>query len=140
MAQESLSATGFGVRLVFAQLLVLATVNPTGYSYLHWFLSSMPHLHAGHALAGVVLLAGWILYVNATLRSMGAVGVLLIVGFFASLVWLAVERGWLALGNAPALAWIGLIAAGVVLGIGMSWSFFARRLSGQSDVDEVNRH
>ena len=63
---------------------------------------------------------------------------LLLLALFAALVWLAVEQGWLQLGANRAMAWIGLVAAGLILGVGMCWSFVRRRLSGQADVDQVD--
>jgi hypothetical protein len=34
-----------------------------------------------------------------------------------------------------ALVWIGLVIAGVVLGIGLSWSLVRARVTGQVEVD-----
>jgi hypothetical protein len=78
--------------------------------------------------------------VTATLRSLGLFGVTLLAALMAALVWLAVQNGWLHLGGGSVLAWIAVIATGLILGVGMCWSFVRRRLSGQADVDEVHGH
>lgn len=124
--------------MLVAIALVLATFNPSGHSFFHWVAQSFPQVHAANALVGLVLLIGWVVYLNATLRSLGMLGIALVVAFFAALVWFAVEHGWLAFGANNALIWVVLIIAGLVLGIGMCWSYFRHEMSGQTDVDELN--
>lgn len=138
MVKDSLSAVGVLWRMLAAILLVLITFNPSGWSFFHWIAQDFPHIHALNALVALLLLIPWVVYLNATLRSLGLLGITLVVAFFATLVWFAVEHGWLRLGQGTALVWIVLVIAGLVLGIGMCWSFFRRGLSGQADVDEVN--
>jgi hypothetical protein len=65
-------------------------------------------------------------------------GVGLLVALFTALIWLAVSRGWLQLSSGSAWSWTAILVLGLVLGIGMCWSFVRRRLSGQADVDEVH--
>ena len=126
------------IRLVFAVVLVAATFNPTGVSYVHWaeraWESEMPLV----VLAGLVLLVGYIVYVRATLRSIGVVGVALILAIFAALVWVAIDYGLLTLGDRALTEWLLIAAMSLVLGIGLSWSIIRRRLSGQADVDDVD--
>lgn len=138
MADESLGPIGFALRFLFALVLVLATFNPTGYSYFHWIATDFPAIDAVKALAGVVLLIGWVVFLTATLRSLGAIGVILALAFFAALVWVAVQFGWLEAQNTRSFLWIGLVVASAILAMGMSWSHIRRRLTGQADVDEVD--
>ena len=56
-------------------------------------------------------------------------GLLLLIG------WIT---GWLHLNGGSAVAWVAVIVTGLILGVGMCWSFVRRRLSGQTDVDEVH--
>ncbi|MFT3906295.1 MAG: DUF6524 family protein [Steroidobacteraceae bacterium] len=140
MAQDTLGARGALLRMLAAILLVLLSFNPSGYSFYHWIARDFPQFHAGNALVALLLLIGWVVYLNATLRSLGVLGITLVLAFFATLVWFAVEHGWLKLGQGPAFLWVVLIIAGLVLGIGMCWSYVRRRLSGQADVDDVNLH
>ena len=133
-----MGASGALARILAALALVLATLNPSGYSYSHWLVQGFPHVTAAQAVVGLLLLICWVVYVTATLRSLGLFGVTLLLALFAALVWLAVQNGWLHLSGGSALAWIAVIATGLILGVGMCWSFMRRRLSGQTDVDEVH--
>ncbi|MBV6423250.1 MAG: hypothetical protein NAOJABEB_01040 [Steroidobacteraceae bacterium] len=138
MADDSFSVGGVALRFVFALLLVALTFNPSGHSYFHWVAAGFPAIDAVKALAGIVLLIGWVVFLTATARSLGIIGVLLALAFFAALVWVAVQFGWLDTGNTRALTWIGLVVAAAILAMGMSWSHVRRRLTGQADVDEVD--
>jgi hypothetical protein len=129
---------GFLWRLVFAVALVLLTFNPTGHSYYHWLADGFPSVTPGEAVAGVLLLAGWIFFVRSTVSAMGALGVGLMIALFAAIVWWVVSRGWLDVGNRAAMAWVVLLGLGLMLGVGMSWSHIRRRISGQASVDRVD--
>lgn len=134
---ETITVTGVLLRFVFALSLVLLTFNPSGFSYAHWFAEHFPQVTPLIVLAGLVLLGGWIVFVRATLRSLGAGGVILALLVAAALTWLFVSWGWIDLRNAGAMTWITLVITAIVLAIGMSWSHVRRRLSGQADVDEI---
>ena len=135
---DEFSFSGFLWRLVFSVALVLLTFNPTGHSYYHWLLDGFPSITPVEAITGVVLLGGWIFFVRSTFAAMGALGVGLLLAFFASIVWWVASRGWLNLGDRYAMAWVVLSALGVLLGVGMSWSHIRRRISGQTSVDRVD--
>jgi hypothetical protein len=140
MAREGIGPGGIAWRVAAALALVLVTFNPSGQSYVHWLARDFPHVSAAQGVTGVALLICWVVYATATLRSLGALGVLLLLALFAALVWFAVDRGWLQLAGNHMIAWIVLIAIGLILGIGMCWSSLRRTLSGQADVDEVDNH
>ena len=56
MAISRLTWNGFLIRLAMAQALVLATFNPSGYSYFHWLKESLPEsVSALQAFSGVIL-------------------------------------------------------------------------------------
>ncbi|HEY5789483.1 MAG TPA: DUF6524 family protein [Gammaproteobacteria bacterium] len=126
------------LRFVAALLLVFATYNPSGWSYLHWALQPLPEFSVLKGFAGVVLLIGYTMFVRATSRSLGIFGILLAVAFFGLLVWLIVDVGILPLDSVTAVTWVVLFVFACVLAIGMSWSHIRRRVSGQADVDEVD--
>lgn len=138
MARSSFGFGDFLMRWIFAQILVLATFNPTDYSYYRWaqnaFETELPLV----IFLGVVLLIGYIIFLRATLRSIGVIGITLIVALAGSLMWVLIDRGLLSLDNVDLLTWVGLIGVGLILGLGMSWSHIRRMLSGQLDVDDVD--
>ena len=126
-------------RMLFALALVLLTFNPTGHSYYHWLADGFPSVQPLEAVAGILLLIGWVFFVRSTLAALGVLGVTLLVALFAAIVWWVVSKGWLDVGNTTAMAWVVLLALGIVLGVGMSWSHIRQRVSGQSSVDRVDQ-
>lgn len=126
---------GFVIRFLMALALVLATWNPTEWSYAHWLMVSLPKVTAELAFTGVVLLIGWILFLNATLDALGMLGILLSAAFFGTLAWLLFDQGWLTVRN-ELITWAALMLIASILAIGMSWAHFWRRLSGQVEVHE----
>src|SRR5512139_3903988 len=135
---EEFDFVGFLWRLLFAVALVLLTFNPTGHSYYHLLADGFPSVQPLEAIAGIVLLIGWIFFVRSTLAAMGVLGVSLMAALFAAIVWWVVSQGWLDLDNRSAMAWIVLLILGLILGVGMSWSHIRRRISGQASVDRVD--
>lgn len=135
---QNFSWLGFFMRLIFAFVLVFVTFNPTGYSYFHWLKSVLPAVNPYIALAGIALIIGWAIFIRATLRSLGPVGIALALALQACLVWLFIDLGWFDWKNMGALSWVSLATISVILGVGMSWSHIRRRLSGQVDTDDVD--
>ena len=136
----TMGASGVLARIAAALALVLLTFNPSGHSYCHWVAGDFPHLSALQVVSGVALTIGWVIYLTATRRSLGMFGITLLLALFAALIWLAVQSGWLHLSSGKAAAWIVVLVTGLILGIGMCWSVVRRRMSGETDVDEVNSH
>ena len=134
---EAFTPLGFALRLLAALVLVLCTFNPSGISYFHWVADVFPRIGPVQAIAGLVLLAGWIVYITATMRSIGLLGVVLVAAFFAAVVWLMTSWGWLDPHYGKAMAWVVLVISAIILAVGISWSHIRRRLTGQADVDEV---
>ncbi|MCP5437134.1 MAG: hypothetical protein H6960_03130 [Chromatiaceae bacterium] len=138
MASNGFTLLSYLARLIAALVLVFATYNPSGYSYYHWFEQSLSDFNPLVALAGVVLLIGWVMFIRATLRSLGALGIILAVAFFGSLLWLVIDWGWVAPDNIDVISYIILALLAAVLATGVSWSHIRRRLTGQIDVDEID--
>ena len=132
-----LTASGVIVRFFFALILVLLTYNPSGHSYFHWVYTSLDHITPYVVISGIILLIGWGVYINATLSSLGVVGVIAFSALLACLVWLFVYWGFLSLTNISAMAWVIEVLIAALLTVGMCWSHFTRRMSGQVDVDEI---
>ena len=126
-------------RLLFAVALVLLTFNPTGHSYYHWLVDGFPSVSPAEAVAGILLLIGWVFFVRTTLSSIGTLGLVLMAALFAAIVWWIVGKGWLDVSDRSAMAWVVLLILGLMLGVGMSWSHIRRRISGQAAVDRVDQ-
>lgn len=126
------------IRTAIAFVLVATTYNPTNWNFVRWAESSWGEDLPMVILAGLLLFIGYVVFLRATLRSIGPFGMLLIAAVLGALIWVLIDRGWLTLENPTVNAWIGVIAASLVLGIGLSWSIIRRRISGQADVDDVD--
>ena len=124
-------------RWVAALLLVFATYNPTGKSYFHWVKDSLAGDGLGpvHYFIGVVLIAGWTIFLIATERSLGALGSIIGAALIGTGLWLLVDVGVLHADKMSTVAWLALFALGTLLAVGMSWSHIWRRISGQLEVD-----
>ena len=135
MARRDFTIGSFFVRFAFSLALVFLTFNPSGYSWVGWLDTDVAMVYK--AVGGIVLLIGWVMFVRATWNSLGPIGTLLAGAFFAILIWLLVEWGWLAVDDTAVLQWVILFVVAGVLAVGMSWSHVRRRLSGQYDTDEI---
>lgn len=135
---KPIGAQGILVRFLFALVLVFCTYNPTEYSYYHWVVRHLPDYSVLKIFLGVVLVIGWTIFIRATLRSLGAVGLTLAFAFFGTLLWLIVDVGLVPADSVTALTYIVLVMLSGVLAVGMSWSHIRRRMSGQADIDDVD--
>jgi len=135
---KAITVQGFLLRLLFALLLVMLTYNPSGYSYSHWLQNSFSNFGPLLGIAGISLIIGWVIYLRATLRSLGLIGLALAVLFFSAIIWLFIDWGWLGMGNVTAMSWVILILISLVLAVGISWSHIRRKISGQVDSDDVD--
>lgn len=142
MAYNRFTFSSFLIRLVFALMLVFASYNPSGYSLLHWAKETLLGEHLSitppFAMAVVVLLIGWTIYIRATFRSLGTFGLALATAFFGIIIWWLIDIGWIGVDNTSIITYILLFLLAAVLATGMSWSHIRRRMSGQADVDEVD--
>ncbi|MCK5697447.1 MAG: hypothetical protein KAI02_04740 [Gammaproteobacteria bacterium] len=136
MARNGFNFGNFFIRLFFALFLVLATYNPSGYSFYHWILKGIElGFEPLMALAGITLLIGWVVYIKATMDSLGIIGLILAFAFFGTLIWLVIDFGLIPIDNFQVITYIGLVLLSLILAIGMSWSHISRQMSGQVDVD-----
>jgi hypothetical protein len=125
-------------RCVVAFGLLAATFNPTEYNYINWVVDYGGMNLSIAVLLGLLLLIGYIIYLRATLRSIGAIGMLLVLALVGAGLWVLYDLGVLRLDNSSFNVWLALAALSFVLGIGLSWSHVRRALSGQSDMDDVD--
>lgn len=128
---------GIFLRWLGAFVLLVATFNPTPWNYVTWVQTNWTAQTPLAVLLGLALFIGYLVYVSATVRSLGAFGMVLVAAVFAALVWVLIDWGLLGLGNPALNTWLALLAMSMVLGIGLSWSIIRQRLSGQASVDDV---
>jgi hypothetical protein len=136
---RNLSIAGVMARFLASFALVVATYNPTGHSFVHWVAADFPHLEPLQLVLGIGLLALWLFVVHATWRSLGTVGVVLGVAFFAAMAWLFTSWGWVSLSNNNAVIWAALCMMTSLLTLGLCWALIQARLTGQAVVEEVKR-
>ncbi len=125
-------------RWAFAFVLLTLTYNPTSLNYVAWARQNYSENLPIVILLGLILLVGYIVYLRATLRSIGVFGMVLVAAIVGALIWVLIDWGVLTLDNPSLNLWIGIFATSLVLGIGLSWSLIRRRLSGQVDIDDVD--
>ena len=130
---------GILIRFLAALVLVFATWDPTGWSFFHWLMDTLPNVTALLVFAGVVLVIGWFLFLYATLESLGLLGIILALAFFGTLTWLVFDLGWLST-DQEVLNYVILVVISAILAVGMAWSHIWRRLSGRVEVEEDHSH
>ncbi len=144
MAGGGIGWTGFLLRWLGAALLVFATYNPTGWSYLHWAMATGEDAGAGNVplkiLVGLLLLGGFGVYFRATWLSLGMMGIALVVAVFGVFVWLLADYQLVDVGSPMVIVLVVEIILTIVMGVGMSWSHVQRRLTGQLDVDDLDQN
>ena len=126
------------IRLTAALVLVFATYNPSEWSFFHWVQPvaiDFANAHVFMALAGIVLLIGWVIFLRATMRSLSVFGTVLAVAFFGILIWVVLTYLPTLKDNLKIMIWLVLIGMAGVLSAGISWSHIRRRMTGQMDVD-----
>lgn len=135
---RELTLPGFLLRFVAALVLVLGTYNPTQYCAFSWLRAAFTdgELGALHFFVVVLLLIGWTIYLVASFRSLGALGMVLGALFFAALIWLLTDYGLLTTDSMTSITWIILVCLAALLSIGVAGSHLWRRLTGQLEVDD----
>lgn len=75
---------GFIIRWLCAYALLAITFNPTQYNYVNW-LRDYGHMNMSLAvLLGLLLFIGYVVYLRATLRSIGGFGMILVLAVVAA--------------------------------------------------------
>ena len=133
MATPGISLSGAVLRIALALALVLVTFNPSGYSLVHWLTAAPVAVTPGKALAALALVIGWLVCLRTAFIAMGALGVLLGLTLFGTLVWFLVDRELLSL-TGSGIVWVGLVVVGLLLGVGLSWSLLRAKATGQIEV------
>jgi Family of unknown function (DUF6524) len=132
------SVSSFLARWLFAAVLVFGTYNPSEFCYFNWILSKGADIGPVIAMTGLLLLMAWIVFLKATLDSLGLLGIVLGGALFGCMIWWLIDIGLLQPHSTTAITWIILLVLSLILAAGMSWSHIRRRLTGQ--VDLVDDH
>jgi len=145
MANDPLPLAFFFARFLFSLALVLATYNPSGYSFYHWvidFGAGLPSLKVIVALILVMIYYVIFRVVFAAFRRSG-----LIVGGLAALLF-TIELAGVVVARRSQHSlhfyfllsqYITLCAVAIVLSLGVSWSRLIERLTGQLQKRYVRR-
>jgi hypothetical protein len=131
---QAISWTGVGIRIVAALALVLLTYNPSGHSFYHWLTAPPAGITSVKALAGVLLLIGWVFCLRTAYVALGKIGLLLGAALLGTIVWVLVDDKLINVSSPSAFSWVVLAIVGVLLGIGLSWSLIRARTTGQVEV------
>lgn len=130
--------TIFLLRWLAALALVLATYNPTQWNYMRWAMANYTTSLPMVALAGLVLLAAYAVFLSATYRSIGIFGIALVTALLGAALWVLTDWGLISITEPGPLTWVVLVGISLILGVGISWSIASRELTGQSDVDNTD--
>lgn len=131
---QTISWSGVGIRIVAALAIVLLTYNPSGHSFYHWLTAPPAGITAVKALAGVLLLIGWVFCLRTAYVALGKIGLILGAALLGSCVWVLFEAKLIDVDSPSGMTWLVLAIVGVLLGIGLSWSLIRARTTGQVEV------
>jgi len=125
-------------RMSIAAIVVIATYNPTGSSIFHWVTQNENPTDAWVILGAIVAILANVALLIAAWKALGKIGTLIVVIFFAALVYLSLQEGWVSSGNQASIEWLALILYSAFLGIGLSGAIIWRRATGQVVTDEAD--
>lgn len=129
---------GFLARWLASFGLLALTFNPTEWNYITWARANVGAQMPLAVFFGLLLMVGYTIYLRATIRSIGAFGMVMVLAIVGSAIWVMGDYGIVSFEDTTHNIWIALVALSLVLGIGLSWSHVRRKLSGQSDMDDVD--
>jgi hypothetical protein len=135
---KAISLSGIGVRFAFAFSLVCLTWNPSPVNFYRWAVNQWSAMTPSVVFVGIALLIGWVVFMRATARALGPIGIVLAVALAGSILWSIIYYNLIDPANSTTLAWVMLTLFAAILTAGMSWSHLRRRWSGQADVDDVD--
>lgn len=128
---------GVIARSLTIMLLVYGTYNPSGYSYYHWVAHGGTAMLASKLCVGLVIVLGYIICINATIRSLGRLLLVPGVSLIAALIWMLSSWGWIDLGDSLQRTLVAETALVAVFSAGLPFSQIRYRLTGQKDSRTV---
>ena len=118
--------------------LLAATYNPPPSNYAVWASDMYRDMTSLVVLGGLLILIGYIVFLRATLRSIGILGMGLFIALFGTTLWVLWDLQVITFENPTTNIWLALLGLSLMLAVGMSWSHIRARLSGQFDMDDVD--
>jgi hypothetical protein len=88
---------GFVLRWAMAFVLLSATFNPSQWNYVRWAQTRFDDQMPLTILLGLLLMVGYIIYLRATLRSIGGFGMGLVMAIVTAGLWVLYDYGILRL-------------------------------------------
>ncbi|MBX2836791.1 MAG: hypothetical protein KTR35_08045 [Gammaproteobacteria bacterium] len=138
---KALKGTSPGVlvtRMIAAAVVVFGSYNPTGNSIFHWIKNHENPTDAWVVLVGIIAVLLNVALLIAAWKALGKLGTIIVAIFFAALVYLSLQEGWVSTGNRASIEWLALLLYTVFLGIGLSGAIIWRRATGQIVTDEAD--
>lgn len=129
---------GLFARWLFAFMLLALTYNPTQWNYVRWCMNNYAQEQPLPVLLGLLLFIWYIIYLRATFRSIGTVGVITVLAVVAALVWVLYDWNMLKANNPDVITWVAILAVSIVLGFGLGWPIVQGMVTGQPYADKAN--
>jgi len=123
----------FARRGLMATTLVFATYNPSGYSYFHW-VTQGGDLTTFQFFVGVGLLTCLVAFGRMAFLTIGYFGVTALSLLVIMSLIAGVGLGFFAFDDVHITTYFVLFWIALVIGVGTSWSFVQKRISGERDV------
>lgn len=120
-------------RGLMATTLVFGTYNPSGYSYYHW-LTQGDGFSTPKLFIGIALLTGLVALARMAFLSIGYFGITALSVMVLMSLAAGVGLGFFGFGDVHVTTYFVLFWIAMVLGVGTSWSFVQKRISGERDV------
>ena len=123
----------FAKRWSICAAVVFGIYNPSGHSYYHWAGDGGASFPL-RLLVGIFLLAAIVALVRMAFLSIGYRGIVAVLSLIYGGILFRVGLGWFAFADVQVETYAILVWISTILGVGISWSFFQRRISGDKYV------
>jgi len=120
-------------RWLISAAVVFSIYNPSGHSYYHWATDSSASFPLRLAV-GIFLLAAIVALVRMAFLSIGYLGIVAVLSLIYGSILFRVGLGWFEFVDVDVETYAILIWVSTIIGVGISWSFFQRRISGDKYV------
>jgi len=120
-------------RWLISAAVVFSIYNPSGHSYYHWAIDGRGSLPL-KLVVGIFLLAATVALVRMAFLSIGYIGIVAVLSLIYGSILFRVGLGWFEFVDVDVETYAILVWVSTIIGVGISWSFFQRRISGDKYV------